>query len=91
MSEFFENIQNFSPDFVFLPEVWTCGWDCESFPKCAEDFVYAESINMLKEIAKKYNVNIIGGSVIKKNNDNTLSNACPVINRSGELIVEYEF
>ena len=41
-------------DFVFLPELWTSGWHCPSFPICAEELDTATSINMLKEIAKKY-------------------------------------
>lgn len=79
-----------SADFVFLPEVWTVGWDCQSFPLCAECINNASSLNMLQEIAQKYNVNIIGGSFIETKNDGTLANACPVINRKGELICTYE-
>ena len=77
-------------DFVFLPEVWTCGWDCESFKDCAENIKTADSINMLKEIAKKYSTNIIGGSFIQKKDNGVLANTCPVINRNGELIATYE-
>ena len=50
----------------------------------------ADSIKMLKSIAKKYSVNIIGGSFIQKKADGTLVNACPVINRNGELVCTYE-
>ena len=79
-----------SVDVVFLPEVWTCGWDCASFLDCAEDIDTSKSILMLKDIAKKYNTNIIGGSFIQKKADGSLANACPVINRSGELIATYD-
>ena len=77
-------------DFVFLPEVWTVGWDCSSFPACAENIKDAKSLKMLQEIAKKYRVNIIGGSFIEKKDDGTLANSCPVINRKGELVCTYE-
>ncbi len=77
-------------DFVFLPEVWTVGWDCESFPVSAETFADSKALNMLQRIAKKYSVNIIGGSVIEKKSDGTLVNSCPVINRNGELVCTYE-
>jgi predicted amidohydrolase len=77
-------------DFVILPEVWTVGWDCESFPMCAESIENAKSIKMLQEIAKKYAVNIIGGSFIEQKQDNTFSNTTPVINRQGELVCTYE-
>ncbi len=75
-----------SADFVFLPEVWTSGWDCPSFEACAEELETAESVKMLKRIAKKYNTNIIGGSIILKG----MTNTCPVINRKGELVCTYD-
>lgn len=85
-----KNLSSKRADFVFLPEVWTCGWDCVSFPPCAEEIENAKSINMLKRIAKKYQTNIIGGSFIEKKEDGSLRNACPVINRKGDLVCTYE-
>lgn len=76
-------------DFVFLPEVWTCGWDCISFPSCAETVEQANSLKMLKETAKQFCVNIIGGSFVRKNGDK-LFNSCPVIDRTGKLICMYD-
>ncbi len=84
------SLLNADADVVFLPEVWTCGWDCESFPACAENFSSSESINMLSRIAQKYSVNIVGGSVIEQKNDGSLANSCPVINRRGQLVCTYE-
>ena len=78
-----------SADFVFLPEVWTVGWDCASFKNCAEEIDTALSISMLKSIAKEYDTNIIGGSIILKK-DGEYYNSCPVINRKGDLICTYE-
>ena len=77
-------------DFVFLPEVWNVGWDCPSFPQAAEIIGESTSINLLKKIAKKYSVNILGGSVILKTNDNECFNTCPVINKGGELVCTYD-
>ena len=54
-------------DFVFLPEVWTVGWDCRSFSSSAEILSKSFAVTMLKSIAKKYRVNIIGVSNIEKN------------------------
>lgn len=76
-------------DFVFLPEVWTVGWDCPSFKQCAEEIVTAESLKTLKNIAKTFSANIIGGSIILKER-NMYYNSCPVINRTGELVCTYE-
>ena len=77
-------------DFVFLPEVWTVGWDCPSFPVCAENINDSLSLAMLKRIAKKYSVNIIGGSFIENKANGELFNTCPVINRDGNLVCTYE-
>lgn len=77
-------------DIVFLPEVWTCGWDCDSFPCCAENINDSLSINMLKELAMTYCVNIVGGSFIEQKPNGELANTLPVINRNGELVCTYE-
>jgi len=79
-----------SADFVILPEVWTCGWYCPGFAYCNEKLEAAKSVEMLKRISKKYNTNILGGSIIEQKEDGTLRNSCPVINRSGELVCTYE-
>ncbi len=84
-----ENLLSRSVDFVFLPEVWTSGWDCPSFEACSENLENAASIKMLQKIAKKYNTNIVGGSIILKR-ENIMTNTCPVINRHGELVCTYD-
>lgn len=85
-----KKLSNRLADFVFLPEVWTVGWDCDSFLSCAESLNKSAAVTMLQRIAKKYRVNIIGGSIIEKKSDGTLANTCPVINRKGELVCTYE-
>ena len=77
-------------ELILYREVWTVGWDCQSFTSCAENIEQAESIKMLRNVAKKFNVNIIGGSIIEKKDDETLVNSCPIINRRGELVSTYE-
>ena len=76
-------------DFVFLPEVWTVGWDCPSFHSCAEKISDSNSVKMLCSIAKKYSVNIIGGSIIEKTSKGLYFNTCPVIDRKGNLVCTY--
>lgn len=76
-------------DFLVLPEVWTVGWSCDDFTAAAEDVENSESVKLLSEIAKEYNVNIVGGSFIEKASDGNLYNTCPVINRKGQLIAKY--
>ena len=79
-----------SADFIFLPEVWNVGWDCPSFHSCAEEFENSSSLILLKKIAQKYSVNIIGGSIIQKKADGSYANTCPVIDRKGNLVCTYE-
>lgn len=76
-------------DILVLPEVWTTGWACDEFPKCSENISSSKSIKLLSDIAKEYNVNILGGSIIENGTDGHLYNTCPVINRNGNLIAKY--
>ena len=84
------NLKKFEgADFVFLPEVWTAGWHPPIFQKCAENIKNSQSIKMLSELAKEYNTNIIGGSIIREEGGKYY-NSCPVINREGKLIAIYD-
>ena len=76
-------------DFLFLPEVWTTGWYTPDFIKTAETVENSKAVSMLSEIAKRYNINIIGGSFIRKDGQNYF-NTCPVINRSGKVVALYD-
>ena len=76
-------------DFVFLPEVWTAGWHPPIFHSCAESIEDSEAVLMLKNIAKKFCVNIIGGSIITTMHNTDYYNTCPVISRKGDLITYY--
>ncbi len=75
------------PDIVFLPEVWTLGWDTECFQECA--LKNESAVEFLSYLAKKYNVNIVGGSYIRKI-DSEYRNTCPIIDRSGTLCAMYD-
>lgn len=77
-------------DIILLPEVWQTGWVCESFPEAAEpDSIGGTTIEFLSALARKYNVNIVGGSYIKKT-ENGLRNSCPVVSRTGEILAHYD-
>ena len=76
-------------DLLVLPEVWTVGWSCEDFIDSAEKADNSETIQFLSEIAKNYDINILGGSFILQNDDKKYYNTCPVINRKGELVTTY--
>ena len=75
-------------DVLVLPEVWTVGWSCSNFIASAQELENSMAIKFLSKLAKEYNVNIIGGSIISKK-DNKYYNTCPVLNRNGETIAIY--
>lgn len=83
------NLEKYESDFVFLPEVWTVGWHTPDFIKTAETIENSKAVDMLKDIAKKYHVNVIGGSFIRKFEERYY-NSCPVINRAGDIIAVYD-
>lgn len=79
------------PDILFLPEVWQTGWYCDDFLKGAEDEIGegAPTVEFLKNLARKHNINIVGGSYIRKTPQG-LKNSTPIINRKGELLAHYD-
>lgn len=76
-------------DLIILPELFAVGWHPDSFVENAEVLEDSPTLDLLKSTAKRFNSNIIGGSYILKEIDGTLRNACPFINRTGELVAHY--
>lgn len=77
-------------DVIVLPEVWTVGWSCKDFIKSGEYLENSETIKFLSEIAKEKKCNIIGGSFVRKVDEKTYFNTCPVIDRQGQLKALYD-
>ncbi len=77
-------------DLIILPELWTTGWDCESFDKAAEEINTSKTHKFLKEIAVMYNSNIIGGSAILRKAGERNRNTCIILNRTGNIIGLYD-
>ena len=75
-------------DVLVLPEVWTVGWDCSCFRDSALPLGSGLVHDFLSGIAKKYSVNIIGGSYITLEGGKYY-NTCPVYDRGGNLIASY--
>lgn len=76
-------------DVLVLPEVWSIGWDCQSFRNNAELLENSETISFLSQLAKEKSTNIIGGSFITRTENGKYFNTCPIINRKGELVTTY--
>ncbi len=77
-----------SSDVILLPELWSTGY----YPMPVETFADIDglrTIEFLCAAAKRFNVNIIGGSVIVENGGK-IFNRCHVVNRRGEVIAAYD-
>ena len=72
-------------DLVVLPEFFSTGVNHESFLNDYEDENGGETIKTVCEIAKKYNTNIIAGTVIE-GVDDKLYNTSFAISRNGEIL-----
>lgn len=83
-----ERIMTDNPvDLIVMPELWTTGYDLTRLDEIGDENG-EESFTFLSELATRYNVNIIGGSIAKRAGKET-TNTMMVINRQGELIKEY--
>ena len=75
-------------DVILLPELWSTGY----YPMPVEKFADVDGSrtkNFLCAAAKKFSVNIIGGSVIV-NSGGKIFNRCMVANRHGEIVASYD-
>ncbi|QNK86108.1 carbon-nitrogen family hydrolase [Sporosarcina sp. resist] len=83
-----KTMESTSPDILVLPEMWTTGYTLSILDEVAEE-TGQDTIPFLTEISKRFNVNIIGGSVANKKNG-CIYNSSFVVNRLGELVYEYD-
>ena len=75
-------------DVILLPELWSTGY----YPTPVEDFADSDgrrTIDFICAEAKKFSVNIIGGSVIVESGGK-IFNRCIVANRRGEFAAAYD-
>jgi predicted amidohydrolase len=75
-------------DIIILPELWTTGY----YPAPVKNFADKDgerTKEFLCAAAEKFNVNIIGGSVIVES-DGKIFNRCLVANRRGEIAATYD-
>lgn len=75
-------------DVILLPELWSTGY----YPTPVENFADKDGKRTSEFIcaaAKKFSVNIIGGSVIVSSGEE-IFNRCIVANRHGEIVATYD-
>lgn len=79
----------YQPDVILLPETWNLGFFPEDVKELAEDFHTSSSFSLIKSLAEKFQVNLIGGSIIV-HDGGLIRNRAIVFNRQGELIHQYD-
>ncbi len=84
-----EAVTEYQPDIILLPETWNLGFFPANLHELAEDYHNSSSLRLLKNLAANYLVNIVGGSIIVKEN-NLIHNRAVVINRKGEIVHQYD-
>ena len=75
------------PDVLVLPELWTTGF----YPTPISDYADENGDHIksvLSALAKQYSLNIVGGTVITKN-DSGIYNTCHCFDRNGNLSAVY--
>ena len=80
----------FNADLIILPELWTIGWNCEKFNESSENIESSVLIPFFKELAIKYNSNIIGGTSIIRKPKEKDRNTSFIIDRQGRIIATYD-
>ncbi len=85
---FVEDNKNKKLDLVVVPEFFSTGVDKNSFVNSPEDEEGGVVIKKMCELAKKYNTNIIAGSIIEKSAEK-LYNTSYAINREGKILEKY--
>ncbi|WP_174614391.1 carbon-nitrogen family hydrolase [Virgibacillus ihumii] len=77
-----------NPDIAVLPEMWTTGYTLPDLPQYADSDGEPTS-TFLCDLAKKHDVNIIGGSFANKKNEK-IYNSSIAIDRSGTVVYRYD-
>jgi predicted amidohydrolase len=80
-------VEKDNPAIIVLPELWTTGYDLTRLDVIADE-KGEKTKQFLSQLSKKYHVNIIGGSVAKKMQDN-VTNTMYIMNNQGEFVHEY--
>src|SRR5690625_2364850 len=83
-----ETMDTEKPDTLVLPEMWNTGFKLMELDELA-DVDDEPSASFLQELAKKHQVNIVGGSIANKK-DGKFYNTSIVVNREGSIVYKYD-
>ncbi|WP_027965343.1 carbon-nitrogen family hydrolase [Halalkalibacillus halophilus] len=77
-----------SPDTIVLPEMWTTAYTLSDLERIA-DQDGEPTMPFIQNLASKYQVNIIAGSIANKKSDGIFNTAF-VVDRQGEIVYQYD-
>ena len=85
-----ENAMQDKPDVLLLPEMWNIGF----FPRPIEDYADKDGEGtraLLSGLARKYQINIVGGSVARLDSaTEKIYNTCYIFDRTGQELSSYD-
>jgi len=85
-----ENAMQDKPDVLLLPEMWNIGF----FPRPIEDYADKDGEGtraLLSGLARKYQINIVGGSVARLDSaTGKIYNTCYIFDRTGQELSSYD-
>ncbi|QEA59057.1 carbon-nitrogen family hydrolase [Leuconostoc koreense] len=87
--EYAQQAATVGADILVYPEMWNTGYDLLNLEATA-DSQGQRSIKLLRTLAKKYRLNIVGGSVATAQAENNFYNTMFVFNDKGEQVSEYK-
>lgn len=87
-ADFIEKYSVHKPDLIVLPEFFSTGIDDNTMINEPEDENGGIVVETLSKAAKKFDTNIVCGSVIEKEGEK-LYNTCFVVDRAGKIVGKY--
>lgn len=83
-------VKQYQPHLIALPECFTFAYETEMpiLNKMAETIKDGKTCQTLSDLSKKYNLYIVGGSIVERD-DTNLYNTATVWNPNGELIARH--
>jgi omega-amidase len=75
-------------DVIVLPELWTTGYDLKNLKNTA-DLNGEKVISVISSLATTYHINIIAGSIAKKDESGNITNTTFIFDRNGKVVEEY--
>jgi omega-amidase len=74
---------------ISLPECFNCPYSNDSFGPYSETIMEGPSSKLLMELAKKYHIYLIGGSIPERDQDGKLYNTCLIFDPNGNLLTKH--